>query len=145
MNGFVPPMGAQGAAFYNRLDAFAQGYVTALIYTAAATPDDDISRARLDDLSGEARARIEADCALFLQALRPDRTGRDALARAIAERPDAYDRQRAGQDFWFTRNGFPRGFWSRNLGAAGDELDDIACDFARVDIFRDDDGKIEIF
>jgi hypothetical protein len=46
--------------------------------------------------------------------------------------------QRAGSDYWFTRNGHGVGFWDRDLGDVGDMLSDAARDAGGVHVFFGD-------
>ena len=58
---------------------------------------------------------------------------------------DGYDSDRAGIDFWLTRNGHGAGFWDRGLGEVGDQLTK-KCDwqgkFGERNLYIGDDGKI---
>ena len=53
----------------------------------------------------------------------------------------AYDESRAGNDYWYTRNGHGTGFWDRGLGELGDKLA-AACRYREVNMVRGDDGLI---
>jgi len=43
--------------------------------------------------------------------------------------------ERAGHDFWLTREGHGAGFWDRGLGIAGDRLSDAATTFGGGDLW----------
>lgn len=49
---------------------------------------------------------------------------------------------RAGHDFWLTRNGHGAGFWDRGMGKLGDRLADAARAYGSVDLYVGDDKKI---
>lgn len=90
-------------------------------------------------MSTEAMARIAADCDNFQRACV------DLLDAActLGDSPDVtYDMTRAGNDFWYDRNGHGVGFWDRDLGDVGDKLSDAAKVYGSIDLYRGDDGKL---
>jgi len=116
---------------WNHLDSFMQGYVTALFWTSCEPgtvqeAEDDFSRVWependsslpgdvvFSDLAPEALASIIEDCRRF-QAEAAD------LIEQAGER--GYSEERAGHDFWLTRNGHGAGFWDREeLEPEGEE------------------------
>lgn len=129
------PMGhEQGARAYSSLDSFTQGYIEAMFFTDASDPDDgDLADASFAELAPEAFARIIKDCEAF------QTTHAALLAEACGH--DGYDMERAGNDYWYTRNGHGVGFWDRGLGAVGDKLSDVSR-YHEVDLYRGDDGLI---
>ena len=68
----------------------------------------------------------------------------DLLARAYGEDGTTYSAERAGHDFWLTRNGHGAGYWDRDLGAVGDSLTEKAHDYGDADLYRGDDGLIYV-
>lgn len=87
--------------------------------------DDDFS---VDDISRETRDAAAADCADFWR-----RHG-----YLMAENPE-----RAGYDFWLTRNGHGAGFWDgRWPDDAGEILTAAAKAYGGVDLYVGDDGRI---
>ena len=50
--------------------------------------------------------------------------------------------ERAGHDFWLTRNGHGAGFWDRGLGDLGDRLSAAAKVYGECDLYPGDDGLI---
>lgn len=63
----------------------------------------------------------------------------DAATLASMRWPGA---ERAGHDFWLTRNRHGAGFWDRGLGALGDRLTDAAHAFGEVYLYVNDDGEV---
>ena len=128
-------------ATFQALDSFTQGYIEAAFFTSTG-PDnveEGLGEASFDDIAPEALTAIIADCKLFQD------TNAALLnvvygTRGKYERAD-YDANRAGNDYWYTRNGHGTGFWDRGLGEAGDKLA-AACRHHNVDMYRGDDGLI---
>ncbi|MGJ4995715.1 hypothetical protein ACQR0Z_14915 [Bradyrhizobium sp. HKCCYLS3077] len=139
---------------FEKLDAFTRGYIAAMFFTetchdyeseewfsdasqkalmegrvSGSVPED----AGFDDLSADALAEIIADCEAFQRE-------NEALLEAAYETP-RYDADRAGNDYWYTRNGHGCGFWDRGLGDIGDKLSD-ACRYSTVDLFYTEAGKV---
>lgn len=137
------------------LDSFTQGYIEALFFTECApnAPDAETFHAQCEsgvnegsipndatfaDLAPDALAAIVADCEAFQAANRAD------LGEALDNgRINGYDESRAGNDYWYTRNGHGTGFWDRGLGDAGDKLA-AACRYREVHIYFGDDNLIHI-
>lgn len=106
----------RGSHPFYALDDFAKGYVEAMFFTNGDTGDDDDNR--LNDLGVErltraAVAEIESDCATFLNMTLPGAkvSIRETLDLLDSERE--YSLQRAGNDFWYTRQGHGVGYWDR--------------------------------
>lgn len=55
-----------------------------------------------------------------------------------------YTAERAGHDFWLTRNHHGAGFWDRDLGPIGDALTDAAHEYGETEMYRGDDGLIYV-
>lgn len=138
---------------FRELDEFTQGYVQALFFSEHA-PNADYERfgkngnampedaegsipgdAGFTDLSAEFLAKIKADCERF-QAKNYE------LLRASYE-CDGYDAERAGMDFWCSRNGHGVGYSDREeLGELADALQTAADAFGQTYVYVGDDGKI---
>lgn len=133
---------AQGARTFAGLDAFTQGYVEAMFFTDASDADDgDLANATFDELADEALSRIVIDCQRF-QSENVQLLTRAYGVQGRHER-SPYDAQRAGNDYWYTRNGHGTGFWDRGLGELGDQLA-AAARYSSVDLVRGDDGKVHL-
>ncbi|MGJ4951843.1 hypothetical protein [Bradyrhizobium sp. HKCCYLS20291] len=139
---------------FGKLDAFTRGYIEAIFFTETSPAYDSLEwhtpkcrkaqedgcadgtipgDAAFDDLSADALAEIIADCEAFQR-------DNEALLEAAYE-TDRYDADRAGNDYWYTRNGHGCGFWDRGLGDIGDKLSDAAR-YSSVDLFYTEDGKV---
>lgn len=126
--------GTVGGTEWNDLSPFLQGYLTAMLFTETSpayameewfsdkvqnaieegTSDGSIpSDAGYSDLDPDALIVAHRDCGDFEQQSRH-------ILSPVYVLTD-YTRERAGHDFWFTRNGHGTGFWDRkeleNLGA----------------------------
>jgi len=120
----------------NGFDAFTAAYVMALYFTDTGEGDQPDSEA---ELAPEALTRIKADCAEF-QAVSAD------LLEQACDR-DGYTLERAGHDFWLTRNGHGAGFWDRNEldgDGLGDALTSAAKGFGEVWSYAGDDNLIYV-
>lgn len=99
----------------NHLSEFVAGYVEAMFFTNGDTGDDNEDK--LNELGTARLTRaawqdIKDDCEAFRHAVETQH-GRDA-ARILSHGLPGYDAQRAGNDFWFTRQGHGVGFWDRD-------------------------------
>lgn len=143
---------------WQALDSFTQGYIEELFFTEhsptysfgdiEADPEawqQAIEECRsegsipadatLADMSPEALLKCIDECRAFQQ-------DNAELLKQACER-DGYDMERAGRDYWFTRNSYGTGFWDRDLGDVGDQLHD-ACRFKIVAVYLGDDGLIRL-
>lgn len=93
---------------WSDLDYFTRGFVEAMFFTNCDTGDEDeysCNELGFVALTDEALERIKDDCAKFQE------TYEELLDEAYAN--DDYDSERAGSDFWYTRQGHGVGFWCR--------------------------------
>ena len=112
---------------FRALDDFTQGYIQALFFTEespgvsteeweAGCEQGNLGSLPGDvgflDLAPEALQAIIADCKAFQEV-------NAALLAEAYDRP-GYDEERAGMDFWYTRNGHGVGYWDRKELEAGD-------------------------
>lgn len=124
---------------YSGLDAFTRGYIEAAFFTSTGTGDDaesGLEHASFADIAPSALDGIVADCAKW--------QADNAELLALAADRDGYDMERAGNDYWYTRNGHGVGFWDRkelDAEGLGDKLS-AACRYRSVDMYRGDDGLI---
>lgn len=126
------------------LDAFTQGYIEALFFTADLCISDQGRNEEpcgFADLAPETLARIIADCSSFYAANRATliaHSGDDP-----AGEPNEETQQAAGRDFWYTRNGHGVGFWDGDwLEPYASQLDAAAKAFSNIDAYLGDDGKV---
>lgn len=123
-----------GAAYpqWRALDSFTQGYIEAAFFTSTGTGD-------FDEIAPESLAKVIADCAAFQvqhAALLDSVYGQQGKYEKTP-----YDANRAGNDYWYTRNGHGTGFWDRGLGEPGDQLA-AAARYHEVNLVRGDDDQI---
>jgi hypothetical protein len=131
---FTLDQGAQTKRFAD-LDQFTRGYIEAAFWLLLDV-DGNPDAASLDDLSGEAWQQLLADCIEFNHAAGV------WLDKACLRGGMSYDMERAGTDFWLTRNRHGAGYWDRGLGIAGSKLTEFAHSFGGCDLYRGDDGLI---
>jgi hypothetical protein len=110
-------------AAFDALPDIARGYLEAAFFTGVSASGLDGESLEIDGL-GLGNLDAESFDAMAAQAVRFWIANADALAQAT-ESGD-YDMDRAGNDFWYTRNGHGVGFWDRDLGDAGDALTSAA-------------------
>lgn len=148
---FVLDMGGAADTF-SALDSFTQGYIEAAFFTecepgtTADTWDTETQSSlpgdmTVNDLAPETLAAMKEDCAAFQELAKVD------LEKAYDYAPADYDANRAGNDFWYTRNGHGTGFWDRGLGdlrteTVGGRLSRDAKSFGECSLYRGDDGLI---
>jgi hypothetical protein len=90
----------------------------------------------IEDLAPETLEAMRADCRDFLRLAR-------SPLRAATKRP-GYTYERAGHDFWLTRNRHGAGFWDRGELQArglGDKLTALAKTYGGIDLYIHE-GKI---
>ncbi len=117
----------------SEFDDFFASYIVCALWSSvdAAGDTDEPLDANYDesDLTLGCRNAMRADCAAFVHATGPDLAGLDP--------------GQCGHDFWLTRNGHGAGFWDRGLGALGERLTKAAKAFGSVDLYVNDDGKVD--
>lgn len=90
------------------------------------------------DIAPETLTVMRADCDLFIAE-------NEAALSAVVHVCDA---DRAGHNFWLTRNGHGSGFWDEYFGddealtKAFDQLSDASTAFGTFDLYVGDDGMI---
>lgn len=141
------PVPKETATKLEKLDAFTRAYAEALFSTECGPDSEELTECNFEDLAPETLERILTDCAAFRYA-------------ATAETLSEWGEERAGHDFWLSRNGV-LGFWrrgrapheterysnsgnfeARNFEADRARLEDLAYGMGYVDIYLGDDGKI---
>lgn len=121
---------------YYALSDFAKGYVEAMFFTNGDCGDDDefiLNRLGVERLTRQAIVDIAADCDKFLGTILSDGCFvQQWIMRACEEH--SYTEDRAGNDFWYTRQGHGVGYWDRDLGEIGDTLADAARQFGEATV-----------
>lgn len=112
------------------MDTFTRAYITAALWASTdandAPMDDNYD---VCDLAPETVTAMEADCADFQESNASDLAGCDL--------------ERAGHDFWLTRNRHGAGFWDgdcpKEIGA---RLTEASHAYGSSDLYVGDDGKV---
>lgn len=95
----------------------------------------------ISDIAPEAMEKIIVDCAKF-QSENAELLI-DAIAAGVKCGPDFDETERAGHDFWLTRNGHGCGFWDGDWQEPfGDKLTEAAKSFGECSLYVGDDGKL---
>ena len=111
---------------------FVSAYIEALLWAESGDDDSPLGKdAMPEELSADAMADIERDCALFL------------AEPTIAELVDKHGETKCGHDFWLTRRHHGAGFWDGDYPKdAEDALMTQCAKFHDPDPYRGDDGMI---
>lgn len=126
-------------------DSFTQAYIECALWASNDESDPETGGEPLDknydptDIAPEALVTIIEDCRAF----------QEANMELLAQWYDICGEtlERAGHDFWLTRNGHGAGFWDRwasgtPQGKIGDRLAEIAHVYRSCDLYVGDDGLI---
>lgn len=115
------------------MDNFTRQYVITALWSSMDDADDrggeplDVNYTQ-DDIAPTTLATMKADCETFQQAHAADITA---------------DPERAGHDFWLTRNHHGAGFWDGDWPEpVGQRLTQAAHTFGGVDLYVGDDNLI---
>jgi hypothetical protein len=125
-----------------KLNEFILGYITCALWSSTGMDDDCEhldEKYDSDDLAPETRKAMEADCEKFIaenEAVLGD------YEEIIGTHPEYSESEKAGHDFWLTRNGHGAGFWDRGIGETGETLTEASTSFGGVDLYAGDDGKL---
>jgi hypothetical protein len=126
-----------------QLESFLRGYIACALWSS--TDDDgeplDANGRNAWDIADRTLAEMRADCTAFIASNVVDL---NAYAFTLGQQPGTVHdaAERAGHDFWLTRNGHGAGFWDRGLGALGERLTNAASGYRAIDLFIGDDGKV---
>lgn len=125
-------------------DSFTSSYREAALWSSSNNryeDDPENQSEMLDDagyeVSPETEAKFLEDCEEFLV--------QNAELITLAVDMNGYTIDRAGHDFWLTRNGHGTGFWDQNLGDVGDKLSKAARGFGGVDLYVGDDDLVHMY
>jgi hypothetical protein len=118
---------------------FLRGYVTCSLWISTDGSDPETGgdpmddNYNFDDIAPSAWQAMTDDCASFqgrMQSVLDQVVGND------------YSEQRAGHDYWLTRNHHGAGFWDRDLGTPGDQLTRCADSDGSRDLYIRDDNAV---
>lgn len=130
-----------------QLDDFTRAYLVAALWSTTDNADDSggaplDTNYTLEHCTPGLLKDVIKDCADFQQqcaALLRDGFIEERNARRSSYSID----DRAGHDFWLTRNGHGAGFWDGDwVEPVGQMLTDAAKSFGEVDLYVTDDGLI---
>ena len=126
------------------LNDMVRGYMVCALWSSTVCDDDGNNcepmddNYSIDDIAPECAAAMRAVCEDFAKSNHVD-----LQEYCIRMRTEEWSgEERAGHDFWLTRNGHGAGFWDRGLGALGDRLSAAAKVYSSVDLYPGDDGLI---
>jgi hypothetical protein len=124
---------------YDKLDEFTRAYIECALWSSTGDDGDMLDKNYgIEDVSEATGAAMIADCEAFQR-------DNEALLSAWYEAGETPER--AGHDFWLTRNGHGAGFWDRFSGntphhALGEQLSDKAHTYGSADLYVGDDGQV---
>ena len=119
---------------------FILGYVTCAIWASIGDDEQPLDeKYDGDDIAPETRKAMEKDCEKFIAE---NEAALGDYAEIIGSHPEYTESEKAGHDFWLTRNGHGAGFWDRGIGETGDTLTKASEGFGGVDLYVGDDGKL---
>ncbi len=121
------------------LEAFTDGYIEAALWSSTYehTEGNEVWDSPIDSdyapdsLAPEALKAMQDDCRKFVE---------ENLETIEAEKDDDNDFNRAGHDFWLTRNGHGAGFWDSDWSEPGaDKLDKASEAFGECHLYVEND------
>ncbi len=119
------------------LDTFTLAYVTCALWSSTDYNGNAFDGCDADSLAPSALQTMIDDCKDF------QRTNEGLLSKA-QELDASYTIDRAGHDFWLTRNRHGAGFWDRGLGIVGKDLTEMAHPYGSCGIYKGDDGLLYV-
>ena len=127
-----------------KVKAFIRAYIECALWSSCGPESEPYACENLDDIfdaddiAPECRAAMRVTCLDFIRANWADL--QEYCERMRNEQWSG--EERAGHDFWLTRNGHGAGFWDRGLGELGSRLSKAAKVYGSVDLYPGDDGLI---
>lgn len=123
---------ARQQSFWDRMSPLTKSFITAAFWAGLSGEKDEATKG-LADLDQRSLAYMVSDAVTF--AIR---------ARPILElMPGDRVQERAGVDFYLTRNGHGAGFWDGDWPEPfGTQLTTLAKGFGEFDLYVGDDGKV---
>jgi hypothetical protein len=118
-----------------KLDAFTNAYLECAVWVDCNSDSEDLSDKDFDDLADETIASAIEDCTDFQSSF----AGLLEMAYGV----NGYSIEKAGHDFWLTRNHHGAGFWDRGLPRSiGKRLTEMAHAYGSLSLYLGDDGKV---
>lgn len=126
----------------DKLDAFTQAYIECALWSSTDDEGENLDNYSIHDLTPEALAEMVNACQDF-------QTTHDNAELLESWYAGGETPERAGHDFWLTRNRHGAGFWDRYysgspMGKLGNKLSDLARTYGDCDLYVTDDGKVGI-
>lgn len=129
-----------------QLDAFTRAYAEAALWSSTDNADDSggeplDANYGIEDIAEETLAQMIEDC----EAFQRDNAADIALGHGgQGESGESFTAtERAGHDFWLTRNHHGAGFWDGDWPEdVGKRLTDASHAYGSVDLIVGDDGKV---
>lgn len=119
---------------------FIDGYIECAIWSSTDAEGDPLDRKGFS-LTNNARAKMRRDCKAFLRLAKPFLI--DENVRGVFLFDSLFER--AGHDFWLTRNGHGAGFWDGDWQEpAGESLTEIAKSFGECNLY-DSRKRIHVY
>lgn len=123
-----------------KLDDFTKAYIECALWSSTDDNDSPMDgEYSVSDLAPECLERMIADCAKFQK---------DAIEEIAWDNLEYFPHrcsthEKAGHDFWLTRNGHGAGFWDGDWKEpAATRLTDAAKAFGSCDLYVGDDGQV---
>jgi len=118
-----------------KIDDFTQAYIECALWSSNDESDESGGSPLEDNYS------IEDIAPETLQSMIEDCRGfQEEASEELAA--SGLDDQRAGHDFWLTRNRHGAGFWDEGIGQVGKTLTDMAHAYGECNLYVGDDGQI---
>lgn len=115
---------------------FVRGYLEAAFFTSSGDVEDEVPEDKgIADLAPASLQQAISDCHKFQQ-------DNAELLQQAYDSNVPYDEERAGNDFWYTRNQHGVGFWDRDLGEIGEALTKAADAYREVYLMMDGDEVV---
>jgi len=118
-----------------QIDNFTRAYIECALWSSNDESDESGGSPLEDnysitDIAPETLQSIIKDCQNF-----QENAAEELAASGLND-------ERAGHDFWLTRNHHGAGFWDEDLGAIGKILTDKAHAYGGIDLYVGDDGQV---
>lgn len=122
------------------MDKFTEAYIECALWSSTDEADEPLdANYSIDDIAWSALESMVADCKDFQESQA------ETLAAWYNECGES--EERAGHDFWLTRNGHGAGFWDRwnsgtPQGKIGRKLTDAAHVYGECNLYVGDDTRV---
>ena len=121
------------------MDNFTKAYIEAALWSSNDDNGDPLDKNYIiEDLSPQTLVNMTHDCSKFQEE---NDCNLDKAYKLYPEN-EWTNEEKAGHDFWLTRNGHGVGFWDRGLGNIGDILTEECKKYGSFDLYVGDDGEI---